>query len=259
MKENTSWDGVGKWYDSIVSSQGHYYHTHVVLPGVLQLLGLQKDSHLLDVACGQGVLARHIPDTVSYVGLDLAKELIQRASSYHRQQKTRQFFLRDATKPFNLPNDPQFTHAACILALQNIASCEDVCKHVAEVLKPGASFVFVLNHPCFRIPRQTSWGFDEATKTQYRKINSYMSTQKIPISAHPGKSAESTLSFHLPLSAYFKACTEAGFVIDAVEEWCSDKVSTGKAKTWENRARKEFPLFIAIRAVMTSSCQRKVP
>jgi hypothetical protein len=34
-----------------------------------------------------------------------------------------------------------------------------------------------------------------------------------------------------------------------MEEWTSDKVSVGKAAKGENRARAEFPLFMAIRAV----------
>jgi hypothetical protein len=37
-------------------------------------------------------------------------------------------------------------------------------------------------------------------------------------------------------------------VIDALEEWTSDKESEGKASRMENKARSEFPLFLALRA-----------
>jgi len=38
-------------------------------------------------------------------------------------------------------------------------------------------------------------------------------------------------------------------VIANLEEWTSDKVSFGKSARSENRARREFPLFLAIKAV----------
>ena len=77
-----------------------------------------------------------------------------------------------------------------------------------------------------------------------------MSEQKIPIVTSPGKSqSETTWSFHYPLSSYFSFLQNAGFVVQDLQEWCSDKESLGKAARWENRARKEFPLFMAIKAM----------
>lgn len=254
-RKDTSWQKVGQWYDSIVGYWGHHYHQQVIIPNVLRLLQLQKSSLLLDLACGQGVLARHIPKEVFYVGVDGAKSLIQEALGYHARDQKRKFFLGDITKPLPIPKDiangQLFTHSTILLALQNIERPDLVLQEVKPHLAPNATLVLVLNHPCFRIPRQSHWGFDEATKTQYRRMNSYMSEQKIPIQAHPSKKADSetSWSFHHPLSYYFKCLQEAGFAVTALEEWCSDKTSTGKASSWENRARSEFPLFLAIRAV----------
>jgi len=250
-KEDTSWQQSERWYDSIVGRDGHYYHQNVVLPGVIRLLNLQSTHSLLDLACGQGVLARHIPSSVCYVGIDAAKSLISKAKSYSSDKKNHTFILSDITKPLNLPKETLFSHAAIVLALQNIQAIDKVLIHASKHLENGAKLVVVLNHPCFRIPRQSSWGFDEHSKTQYRKVCSYMSPQKIPIATHPGKQTEAKqtetlFSFHEPLSALTKHLFNAGFVIELIEEWCSDKTSTGKAKSWENRARKEFPLFMAI-------------
>lgn len=245
-KSHTSWEKVGNWYDTVVGTWGSHYHQAVIIPKLLALLALEKSSSLLDLGCGQGVLARHIPPVVHYVGIDAAKSLIKKASSY---QEKRKFLVGDLTKPFPLDKSDRFSHAACVLAIQNIEHPEKVFQHLKKHLEPNAVLVLVLNHPCFRIPRQSAWGFDEATKTQVRKMNLYMSPQKIPITAHPGsEQSETTLSFHLPLSSYFAALTKAGFCVTALEEWCSDKVSTGKAAPWENRSRKEFPLFLAIKA-----------
>ena len=240
---NTSWQKVGDWYDAIVGESGHYYHKNVVMPGVIKLLDLKKTDSLLDLACGQGVLSRHIAPQVSYTGIDSAKSLIEKAKSYATKEKTRTFLHSDVTEP--LPIKEKFSHAAIVLALQNISAPEKVFTALAPHLEKDAQFVLVLNHPSFRIPRQSSWGFEEASKTQVRKISSYMSSQKIPITS---KNQETTWSFHEPLSFYIQALFKAGFVVETMEEWCSDKESTGKAKKWENRARKEFPLFLAMRA-----------
>jgi ubiquinone/menaquinone biosynthesis C-methylase UbiE len=246
-EKDTSWQKSAQWYDGIVGDLGSYYHQHIILPGVIRLLELQNSSSLLDLGCGQGVLSSRIPKEVGYLGLDAARALLTKAKARH---KGRSFQYADITNPLPLPLQKVFTHATIILALQNMADPEKVLKNIKPHLVADAKLVVVLNHPCFRIPRQSSWGFDEAAKLQYRRVNSYMSDMQIPIFTNPGQEAsENTISFHHPLSAYFSFLQKAGFMVQGLEEWCSDKMSEGKAARWENRARKEFPLFMAITAV----------
>lgn len=240
--QNSSWEGVSDWYDSIVGKEGHYYHQAIVLPGVIRLLGLQPGNRLLDLACGQGVLARSIPKTISYTGLDLSKNLITQAISYSKN-KMHTFKVADVTLP--LPLDDQFSHAACILALQNIQQPEKTFQELAKWMLPGGRAVFILNHPCFRIPRNSQWQFEESTKSLLRAERAYMSPLSIPIASHQKNSA-STISYHYPLSSYIQMLSQQGFYVSWMEEWCTDKKSEGGAKKWENRAKKEFPLFLAL-------------
>ena len=245
MEHKTSWKNVSDWYDSIVGEKGHYYHQHLILPNVLRLLHLQPKDRLVDLGCGQGVLSRRIPRGVEYVGVDVAESLLAAARRFPSRER-RTFIRADLTHPWPLSSHAPFTHAACILALQNIEQPEVVFEELAKILRPNGTAVFVLNHPYFRIPRQSRWSFDEATKTQTRELFSYMSPQKIPIVTHPGRGSTQTWSFHRPLSEYTKMSHEHGFVIEMIEEWCSPKESTGSAARYENRARKEFPLFMAL-------------
>ncbi len=242
---DTSWHNVGKWYNEKVGDRGSYYHEHVVLPGVLRLLQLNQNSSLLDMACGQGVLGRQIPKSVKYVGVDAAASLITFAKKSDRNPN-HQFLVGDVTQP--LPVTEKFTHAAIILALQNIEQPELAIKNTAEHLIAGGKLVIVLNHPAFRIPRQSNWGIDGQSKLQYRRENIYMSPLKIPITMHPGSGSGLTWSFHEPISAYTKMLAENHFVIEYLEEWTSDKESVGKVGKMENRSRTEFPLFLAIAA-----------
>lgn len=247
-KQQTSWEPVEKWYRGIVGEEGHYYHQKIVIPGVLRLLNLAKDSKLMDLACGNGILARNLPQDLIYHGIDIAPSFIKEASSKDRA-KSHHYSVGDATKPLPLNNE-LFTHSAIILAIQNIEFPLLAFKNVSKHLEKGGKLVIVLNHPCFRIPRQSSWQVDEQKKLQYRRVDRYMNAMSIPIMAHPSQGANSagTVSFHHPISQYMHWLKEAGFVLVDMEEWCSDKVSTGSAAKMENRSREEFPLFLALLA-----------
>jgi ubiquinone/menaquinone biosynthesis C-methylase UbiE len=245
----SSWQNVERWYDSIVGVWGHYYHTNVIIPNLKKILHFTEGSSLLDLACGQGVLARHLPKILAYTGIDASHSLIKKAKEYNAQNGKCKFLQGDITKPLPLKKE-LFSHSTIVLALQNIEEGQKVIQNVKQHLKEHAQLVIVLNHPCYRIPRQSSWGFNENAKVQYRQINAYMTPQKIPIVQNPGgkEKSETTWSFHHPLSSYFQWLHAHNFVITNIHEWCSDKTSTGKAAKWENRARKEFPLFLTIEA-----------
>src|SRR5437868_7308762 len=221
--QNTSWEPVEKWYNKTVGDDGHYYHQNIVIPGVLRLLNLEKSNatpNVLDIACGQGILARKIPQNISYTGLDLSSSLIKAAKASDKNP-LHQYVVADATKPFPIKNQA-FTHATVILALQNIEHPESLFKNLNPFLIDNGTLVIVLNHPCFRIPRQSSWQVDQEKKIQYRRVDRYASSMQIPIQAHPSKGVESatTHSFHFSLSAYSKMLENAGFVMTSIEEWC---------------------------------------
>ncbi|MBP9842032.1 MAG: class I SAM-dependent methyltransferase [Simkaniaceae bacterium] len=238
----SSWKNVSKWYDSIVSKEGHYYHQHVVIPGTLKLLNLEPSHSLLDLACGQGILARHVP--CNYLGIDGAEGLISAAKKHSKHR----FQVHDLTQPLELKET--FSHAAIILALQNIFPQEQVIATAHKYLNPHGSLVIVMNHPCFRIPRQTHWGVDEVKKLQYRRVDRYLSPMKIPILVNPGQpTSEKTWSYHSSLTDLSRLFLKGGFYIAEIQEWVSDKTSTGSKAKMEDFARKEFPLFLAFRLV----------
>jgi ubiquinone/menaquinone biosynthesis C-methylase UbiE len=249
-RKDTSWNQVANWYNKIVGQDGHYYHEHVVIPGVLRLLQLQATDTLVDFACGQGILARRIPPIQKYLGLDLAKDLIQAAQKQNKNSR-HEFMVCDLSKLLR-PRQEKFDKATIILALQNIEQAPNVLHNAANYLKKNGQLVIVLNHPCFRIPRQSSWQVDQKTKQQQRVLNRYLSPLKIPIEMNPGTSQREhkkiTWSFHHSLQDYSHMLAQAGFVINNIEEWSSDKESTGKQARMENRARSEFPLFMTISA-----------
>ena len=249
----TDWGGVAEWYDRLVGEDGSEYHREVVLPGVLRLLALQTGASVVDVACGQGVLARQLHDRgLKVTGVDAAAELIRAARD--RGPADIPYHVADARDLSFLP-DHSFDAAACVLAIQNIHPIQPVFEHVSRVLKGRGRFVLVMMHPAFRGPKETGWGWDEAKGVQFRRVDRYLLPRKTPIVTHPGKSPDVyTWTFHKPLESYVRALRNAGLLIDSLEEWPSHKTSTsGPRAAAENAARKEIPLFMGIRAVRIDS------
>jgi ubiquinone/menaquinone biosynthesis C-methylase UbiE len=244
----TDWGDVAQWYDKLVGEAGSEYHREVVLPGALRLLGAQAGERVVDVACGQGVLCRLLAERGARVlGVDASRELI--AAARQRGDREIEYRVGDA-RALTWLDESAFDAAACILAIQNIHPIQGVFTSVARALTTGGRFVVVMMHPHFRGPKESSWGWDEKLRVQYRRVDRYLLPRKTPIVAHPGKSADVyTWSFHKPLEAYVKAAAKAGMMIDAMEEWASHKTSTsGPRAAAENLARKEIPMFLALRA-----------
>ena len=244
-KPKSSWNKVSIWYSKITQGEGHYYHRSLIIPKLLKILKLNNNSKVLDLGCGSGILGRSINKEIQYTGIDISKNLIDIAKKEDKS-RVHKYLNLDAS---NFKLNEKFTDAVFILSFQNMEQGEEVIKNTAMHLDQGGRIHLVLNHPIFRIPRQTSWEVDPRTKLEYRRINMYMSKIKIPINMNPGdKNSEFTWSYHTPLFEISRYLTQNGFLIERIEEWVSDKTSVGKNAKQENRARNEFPLFMAITA-----------
>ncbi|MBL9031875.1 MAG: methyltransferase domain-containing protein [Phycisphaerae bacterium] len=263
----TSWDHVAAWYDALLHEDRSDHFANVILPGTLRLLNPVAGMRVLDVACGQGMLAKRLVGLgVSVTGIDASPRLIDAARARVPECRFEVADARDLSALNLGPHDA----ATCVMALMNIDTIEPVFRGLAAVLVPGGRFVAVVLHPAFRAPGQTSWAWDEprtprnskgapagrAPKPrQFRRVDGYLSPGQSPIVMNPGRAAHgneavTTMTFHRPLQAYIKALADAGFVIEALEEWPSMRRSQpGPRAAEEDRARREIPLFLGLRAV----------
>lgn len=244
---NGSWQKVSSWYSKITADDGHFYHKNLILPKLLKLASLTRSSTVLDLGCGSGVLGRYINKDIRYVGIDLSKDLIDQAK---RQDKSRnhKYIIGDASN-FSIV-DNNFSHVFFILSLQNMQDYNNAVLNASKYLRSGGKLYIVLNHPVFRIPRQTSWEIDPKNKLEYRRINRYLSPLKIPINMNPSdKNSEHTWSYHFSLSELSSILKKSNLLISEIQEWSSGKESRGRNAKMENRARSEFPLFMAIECI----------
>lgn len=244
-KRDTSWGAVTDWYSEYLETESDSYQSKVILPNLLRLLGI-KPVRVLDIACGQGFFTRAFAQAGHTVaGADIAKELITEAKKlspkieYHVAPA-------DALK-FAKPKS--FDAATIVLAIQNIENMHGTFAEASRALVVGGRLYLVMMHPAFRIPKSSSWGWDEAG-VQYRRVDSYLSEQRSELLVHPGQTnSPTTHSYHRSLQDFSKALSKAGFAITKLEEWISHKESQkGPRQAAENKARKEIPLFLMLEA-----------
>ncbi|MEI7709770.1 MAG: class I SAM-dependent methyltransferase [bacterium] len=250
--DDTSWQGVANWYDELLEDGVGTYQKDIILPNILKMLGSQKGLKLLDLGCGQGFFSREfLKAGANVTGVDLASKLIDIAKE--RSPKEINFLVSSADALGAIKNN-SFDIVVTILAIQNMKNVEKVMSEASRVLKAGGSFFIVMNHPAFRNPKKSSWDFDEKQNIQFRRVDEYFSSSSANINMHPGDEEKNitTVSFHHSLQFYFKALSKAGFMVAHLEEWISHKESQpGPRAKAENKARREFPLFLALKAKKT--------
>lgn len=246
-KSKTSWGKAADWYDKLLAEE-KTYQKDVILPNLLRLMDVKKGEAVLDLACGQGFFTREFYKRgASAIGADISGKLIEIARE--NSPKEIKYEVASADNLKFLPNK-SVNKIAIVLAIQNIENVSGVFAECARVLKRGGKLFIVMNHPAFRIPKASEWGWDEKNKIQYRRTDEYLSESKVKIQTHPGdKPAEYTISFHRPLQFYFKLLGKNGFCVSRLEEWNSNKKSQpGPRAKAEDKARKEIPLFLFIEA-----------
>lgn len=254
---DTSWGGVADWYNKHLEKNDDSYHVKVVFPNILRLLGDVIGKKILDMACGQGIFADQLRDGGAFVtGVDVGKELIKIAETRNESVKSKGthkiVYHVASADDLSILKDKSLDVVVCILAIQNIENLDKTIKEASRVLVDSGKMYLVINHPSFRNPKQTYWGYNEADDTQYRRVDEYISESRVKIDMTPGslKDKKFTVSFHRPLQTYVKAFVKSGFAITRLEEWTSHKESEkGPKQRAENKARKEIPMFMCMEVI----------
>lgn len=250
---STSWGSVASWYDEYLQD-ADTYQAKVIAPNLLRILDVKKFSNttrVLDLGCGQGYFVKQILE-VSHPqieGVDVGDELISLAKKHIGDKAV---FTKTSASNLSHIKDHSVDIVYSVLALQNMADLEKVIQESVRVLSKKGRMVFVLNHPAFRIPKQSDWYTSSERKAQGRVVYTYMSDKKFTIDMNPGKKAaglgsEETYSFHHPLQYYGKLFQKYNLGISRIEEWISHKKSEeGPKKYMEDEARKEIPMFMCL-------------
>jgi ubiquinone/menaquinone biosynthesis C-methylase UbiE len=250
----TSWEHVASWYLGW-AGRGSRHHRAVAIPVVLELLELRPGEHLLDIGSGAGTLARAVARAgAHYVGVDVSTTMLRHARRHHGE--CGRFLRADARR---LSDSPEVAPASAdavsfVFSIQDMNPLDDVIRSAAWALRPGGRLVIFMTHPCFRVPRQSGWEWDERRRLHFRRVDRYLGHFSVPM--HPPGArvigrALATRSFHRPLEAYVSALAAHGISIDRLRELpppaeASDRPGAPRA-TKEPSGNSDIPAFVAMR------------
>ncbi|MBI3978529.1 MAG: class I SAM-dependent methyltransferase [Chloroflexi bacterium] len=219
MKE---WDQMAVWWDEKQGDEGDLWHRALIDPTVLRVLGPVAGQRVLDLACGNGYLARKLARLGAHLtGVDASAPVVERARAREEQERLGiTYHAADAARLAVL-EDGTFDAVLCNMGLMNIADAAGALHEVGRVLRPGGRFVASLCHPCFDVPNASGWVVERMglTTTVWRKVSRYREVFQdlVPWDISPQETWQ-TVSYHRPLSWYFRALRAAGFVVAALEE-----------------------------------------
>jgi 2-polyprenyl-3-methyl-5-hydroxy-6-metoxy-1,4-benzoquinol methylase len=246
------WDEKASFWDALHGFDGNLFHKTLVSPSAERLLAVKPGERVLDVACGNGQMARRLAQLgAAVVATDFSAALIEKAKA-RTPDSPIDYRVVDATDESALLalGTASFDAVVCNMALQDIADIDPLFRAVKRLLRPGGRFVFTTTHPCFNLA-STVFGqerLDLDGQLVYQmslKQVEYLTPTTREGAGAPGEPAPH-LYFHRPLHVLLNAAFAAGLTLDGLEEPAFPEGTVGGSRlSWAEYT--QFPPVLAAR------------
>ncbi|MDQ4045485.1 MAG: class I SAM-dependent methyltransferase [Chloroflexota bacterium] len=214
------------WDDQM--GDGNEFHLELIRPAVEGLLAPRAGETVLDLACGNGLYARHLADQgCEVVACDFSASLIDRARDREPgvdRQYPIDYRVIDVADPSQLAtlDRDRFDAIVCNMAIMDIVDINPLFEAVPRLLKPEGRFVFTTMHPCFNhVEAIKTAELDEQTDPPRARhglhVTGYLA---IPPRKGLGIVGQPELHyyFHRPLSEILNLAFDHGMVMDGIME-----------------------------------------
>lgn len=228
------WDKKAEFWDQLHGDLGNRFHRELIGPAVERLLDVEPGERVLDIACGNGVLARQLAAIGAVVtAVDFSPELIGRAKARSQHGgKAIRYLVADATDEGALAGlgEGKFDAVTSTMALMDMPVIAPLYRAVRRLLKPEGRFVFATSHPAFNSNNPTFLAEMEDVEgvmvlRNYLKISAY--NHLLPSKAMGARDEPTShYYYHRPFYELLGAAFEAGLVLDGLEEPVFDPPET---------------------------------
>lgn len=249
----TVWDALApKWVENIRGGD-EYHHTFNILPEVYRLLDVQNSERILDVACGEGNVARHLASSGAKVtGIDISKMLDFAIAKEKEKGLGIDYQRLNAEELDTIFEDSSFDKVVCNMALMDIADYKTTLKQISRVLRNEGIFVFSITHPAFVFP--SCMGIrvpidSERNEDRIRFIIDYFDERPTIVRDFTWLPAP-FLQFHRPISSYVNDLAKNSFqIVEMSEPKVSDEVvqKYPREAYWDDERRPEFLIVKAMK------------
>jgi 2-polyprenyl-3-methyl-5-hydroxy-6-metoxy-1,4-benzoquinol methylase len=221
-----AWEVNAEVWDKRMGDEGNDFFNILCWPVLAAFLDPKPDSHILDIACGNGLTTRRLAEMGCQItAFDFSSNLIeyakQRTAAYESRIK---YHVIDATNEEQLLSlgEAKYDSALSNMALFDMANIEPLFLALPKLLIPGGSFCFSITHPCFNNASSThiieEVDDNGEIKTLYSiKVSRYMNSYHrygLALRHQP----KPQVYFERPLQYYLNLGFKNGFVLDGFEE-----------------------------------------
>jgi SAM-dependent methyltransferase len=217
-----AWDENASYWDARLVRPDSWQQT-IVFPAVLRLLDLAPGERVLEVGCGNGLLAQRMADAgADVLATDFSKEQMRFAAERNTDPKVTlaeaDVTARDALASLG----DGFDAVVCSMALMDISDIEPLADALPSLLRPGGRFVFSVTHPAFnnmslvRVKERRVRGNVLVDELSVR-VSRYASGETGQGVGMEGQPAPQWY-FDRPLAALLRPFFGAGFVMDGLAE-----------------------------------------
>lgn len=237
MTPGPTWTDIADWYDALLSAGSGPHET--ALACLDSLLPPVDGLSVLDVACGQGIVTRHLASLGAIAtGTDAATGMVANAERHGTPHGHQIDWVLDDAQTLATFADTSFDVVTCQLALMDIGDLDAALLSIARVLRPGGSLVFVIGHPVFLTPGAASGEDAELLPTV--TIGGYLN-ERFWRSTNP-EGVRRAGNYHRTFATYLNALAGAGFrIAEAAEPAANDQLGA------ERPLYREIPMFFAAR------------
>lgn len=222
------WNANAVFWD-MKMGEGNDFHKLLIEPVQLNLLDVQKDDTVLDIACGNGQFSRKLNQLgANVVAIDLSDKFIEIARQ--KSEKSIDYRVIDAGKIDELKslNGLLFDSIVCTMALMDMENIEVLIQYLPNILKEDGKIIFSVLHPCFNsgeiILSHDRDDLGGNVKDKYFvKIRNYL-IEKSYIGIGMDGQPKPQYYFHRSISLLLNVFFKNGFYLDALEEPAFDKI-----------------------------------
>ncbi len=204
------WNEHAEWWQREFTDGADPEYTEQILPLIAQ--HLPEGGRLIDVGCGEGQVARLAAELgLDVLGIDPAGAQIDVATERGGGPEYRVGSATDISEP-----DASADAVVACLVFEHIEDLDAALAEVARVLRPGGTFLFLLNHPLLQTPG-SGWIDDQVLDPpeQYWRIGPYLAETDTLEEVERGVFIR---FFHRPLSRYLNIAADVGLTLRRMEE-----------------------------------------
>ncbi|NOT05463.1 MAG: class I SAM-dependent methyltransferase [Anaerolineales bacterium] len=221
-----AWNANAENWDERMGDNGNDFFNILCWPVLASFLDLKPDSHLLDIACGNGLTTRRLVELGAQVtAFDFSSKLIEYAKARTAKYASKiTYHVIDATNESQLLSlgEGKFDSALSNMALFDMADIQPLFRALPKLLKPNGTFVFSITHPAFNnassMHVMEEMDDDGEIKTVYSiKVSRYMTPHHqrgLALRNQP----KPQIYFERPLQYYLNMGFQNGFILDRFEE-----------------------------------------